>query len=118
MQKGPVRDMAEEQTSPLSCSHIDDLYAAPARETLNRLLSEWLNHYCLTVTEFIHSATALQKFESAGTTYQHATQRMAVTLASKTKIPVVQIIKALNTLIGAAMTRVYVDERRGLFAAP
>ena len=116
MHKGSV--MEEQPASALSCTHIDDLYALAARETLSRLLDQWLNHYGLTVTEFIHSASALEKFESAGTTYQHAVQRMAVLLAAQTKIPVVQIIKALNTLVGAAVTRVYVDERRGLFALP
>ena len=118
MYKGPVKIMEELPASALSCTQIDDLYAIAARGTLTRLLAQWLNHYCLTVTEFIHSASALEKFESAGTTYQHAVQRMAVLLASQTKIPVVQIIRELNTLAGAAITRVYVDERRGLFAAP
>lgn len=100
---------------PLPCSKVDDLYSPDARATIRRLIGDWLNRQRLTVTEFIHSAAALEKFEGAGTTYQHAVQKMAVTVAGKSKTPVVQIVKTLNELSGAAIRRVYTDERRGLF---
>ena len=87
----------------------------PARAILKRLAGSWLNRHRLTVTEFIHSPHELERFEATGTAYQHAIQRMAVTLAAKSKTPVVQIIKALNDLVDEATKRVCIDDQRGLF---
>ena len=100
---------------PLSCARIDDLYALPQRQTIKRLMGPWLIRQRLTVNEFLHSAAALDKFETAGTTFQHAVQRMAVTLAARSKVPVVEYMKALNMLVSAAIRRVYKDEQAGLF---
>lgn len=100
---------------PIPCATVDDLYLPPARATLARLLGDWLNHHCLTVTEFIHSASTVEKFEATGMLYQHAIQRMAVAQAAKSPTPVVQIVRALNDLATAAVNRIDGDERRGLF---
>lgn len=102
-------------SSPLPCTRVEDIYGPSARHTIARLIGDWLRRQKLTVSEFLHSAAALQKFEAAGTTYQHAIQRMAVTMAGRSKVPVVQIIKSLNELTTSAMQRVYADQRRGLF---
>lgn len=99
----------------LPCTRAEDLYAPNTRHTIARLIGDWLYRHKLTVTEFLHSAAALQKFEAAGTTYQHAIQRMAVTLAGKTKAPVVQIVRALDALTTSAIQRVYSDEREAVF---
>ena len=104
-----------DSSQTLPCTTIDDLYALQARRTLKRVLETWLTAQRLTVIEFIHSAPALQKFENAGTAYQHAIQRIAVTLAGRTKLPVVQIIRSLTALTTAAMNRVYADERANRF---
>jgi len=101
--------------NPVPCSRIEDLYAPSARQTIVRLIGDWLHRQKLTVSEFLHSAAALERFEAAGVTYQHAVQKMAVTLASRSKVPVVTIIKALNELTTSAIQRVYADQRRGLF---
>lgn len=101
--------------APLPCTRVEDFYAAPARHTIGRLIGDWLHRHKLTVTEFLHCAAALQKFEAAGTTYQHAIQRIAVTLAGKTGASVVEIIKGLNALSTSAIQRFYGDERQGLF---
>ncbi|MGA7712148.1 MAG: hypothetical protein WCA81_09615 [Rhizomicrobium sp.] len=103
--------------SPLPCTTVDELYLPPARAMLKRLAGNWLNHHRLTVTEFIHSPHELERFEATGTAYQHAIQRMAVTLAAKSKTPVVEIIRALNDLADQATKRVCIDEQRGLFPA-
>ena len=103
--------------SLVPCSTIDDLYSTSARQTVTRLIADWLHRQRLTASEFMHSAAALNKFESAGTSYQHAVQKMAVAVSSKSNAPVVEIIKALNGLATEALRRVYTDERRGLFPA-
>jgi negative regulator of replication initiation len=100
---------------PMPCNAIDDLYQPSAQRAIGRLLDDWLRHECLTVMEFTHSAAALQRFESVGTAYQHAVQRMAVTWAGRSKAPVVEIVRALTALTAAAMQRVYADDRGGMF---
>ena len=115
MSRGESRDAPERHHNPLPCTEIDELYAPSARQTIARLSGEWLRRHHLTVTEFLHSAAALQAFEGAGTTYQHAIQKMAVALAQKSKTPVVQIIRALDALTSSAMERVRADERRERF---
>jgi hypothetical protein len=105
----------EEIESPVPCFKPDDLYSYHARMTMVRLIGEWLARQRLTVTEFIHSAVALEKFEATGTTFQHAVQKIAVSQAADSDMSVAQIIKQLNELTTSAIHRVYKDERRGLF---
>jgi hypothetical protein len=101
--------------SPVPCFKPDDLYSYHARMTMARLIGEWLGRQRLTVTEFLHSAVALEKFEATGTTFQHAVQKIAVSQAADSDMSVAQIIKQLNELTTNAIHRVYKDERRGLF---
>ncbi len=105
----------DEPENPLPCFKPDDLYSYHARLTIARLIGDWLARYCLTVSEFLHSAQAIERFEATGTTFQHAIQKVAVAEASGSEIPVTQIVKELNKLCSAAMARVYKDERRGAF---
>lgn len=108
---------AEDVPHALPCFKPDDLYSYHARATIARLLSDYLARQKLTVTELIHRADALEKFEATGTIYQHAIQKIAVAQASSTTTPVQQIIKNLNELATKAIHRVYRDERRKYFPA-
>jgi hypothetical protein len=101
--------------SPSPCFKPDDLYSYHARMTMARLLGEWLGRHKLTVSELIHSAAALEKFEATGTTYQHAIQKVAVAQAADSGFSVAQLVKQLNELCTTAIHRVYKDERRKLF---
>src|SRR5258706_6666059 len=105
----------DEGASSTPCFKVDDLYSYHARATIGRILAEWLARYKLTPTEFIHTATALEKFEATGTVFQHAIQKVAVAQASEAESSVAQIVKNLNELCTTAMRRVFKDERRGLF---
>ena len=105
----------DEGASSTPCFKVDDLYSYHARATIGRVLAEWLARYKLTPTEFIHTATALEKFEATGTVFQHAVQKVAVAQASESDSSVAQIVKSLNELCTTAMKRVFKDERRGLF---
>jgi hypothetical protein len=100
---------------PLLCFKPDDLYSYHARATIARLAADWLSRYGLTVTELLHSAAAIERFEATGTAYQHAIQKIAVAAAADSSTPVQQIIKDLDKLCTAAIARVYKDERRGAF---
>lgn len=101
--------------NPLPCFKPDDLYSYHARSTIGRLLGEWLTRQRLTVTELLHSAAALEKFEATGTTYQHAVQKIAVAEAADSEMPVQQIIKSLNDLCNNAIQRIYRDEKKNVF---
>lgn len=101
--------------NPTPCFKPDDLYSYHAHTTMARILGEWLAHQRLTVTELLHSAAALEKFEATGTTFQHAVQKIAVAQASESDFPVAHIVKQLNELCTAAIRRVYKDDKRGLF---
>src|SRR5262249_17253143 len=107
----------DEIESPVPCFKPDDLYSYHARMTISRLIGDWLARQRLTVTELIHSAAALEKFEATGTTYQHAVQKVAVSQAADSNVPVTQIDKQLTELSTTAIHRVYKDERRNLFPA-
>lgn len=105
----------DDDINPVPCFKPNDLYSYHARMTIARLVGEWLARQRLTVTELIHSAEALEKFEATGTTYQHAIQRVAVASASESNVPVAQLVKQLMELCTSAIHRVYKDERRGAF---
>jgi hypothetical protein len=102
----------------LPCFKPDDLYSYHARQTMSRLLTDFLARNTVTITELIHRADLLEKLEATGTLYQHAIQKVAVAQASSTTTPVQQIVKSLNELTTQAFHRVYRDQRRGLFPDP
>jgi len=114
--KVKTKPEAEDVPHALPCFKPDDLYSYHARATMARLLTDYLARQKLTVTELIHRADALEKFEATGTLYQHAIQKIAVAQASSTTTPVQQIVKSLNELATKAIHRVYRDARRGAFA--
>ena len=111
-----TKPQAEDLPHALPCFKPDDLYSYHARSTMARLLCDYLSRNKLTVTELIHRADALEKFEATGTLFQHAIQKVAVAQASATSVSVQQIVKSLNELATKAIHRVYRDERRGAFA--
>jgi hypothetical protein len=109
------RNAKLDEDAPPPCAKPADLYSSAARATMARILGEWLTRNRLTVTEFIHSAAALEKFEATGTAFQHAIQKVAVAQAADSELSVAQIVKQLNELCTSAMHRVYKDEKRKLF---
>jgi hypothetical protein len=111
-----TKPQAEDLPHALPCFTPDDLYSYHARSTIARLLCDYLTRNKLTVTELIHRADALEKFEATGTLFQHAVQKVAVAQASATSVSVQQIVKSLNELVTKAIHRVYRDERGGAFA--
>ncbi len=110
---------AQEDTPPsLPCFKPDDLYSYHARQTMMRLLSDFLARNKITITELIHRADMLDKLEATGTLYQHAIQKIAVAQAASGSVPVQQIVKNLNELTTQAAQRVIRDQRKGLFPNP
>jgi hypothetical protein len=108
----------EDAPGALPCFKPEDLYSYHARATMHRLVRDFLIRNTITITELIHRADLLEKFEATGTAYQHAIQKVAVAQAASTTVPVQQIIKSLNELTTKAIQRVYRDQRKGLFPNP
>jgi hypothetical protein len=105
----------EDVPHALPCFKPDDLYSYHARTTIARLIGEFLARQKITVTELIHRADALEKFEATGTLYQHAIQKVAVAQAANTTTQVQQIVKSLNELVTKAINRVLRDAKRDYF---
>ena len=108
----------EEAPQSLPCFKPDDLYTYHARQTMMRLLGDFLARNKVTITELIHRADLLDKLEATGTLYQHAVQKIAVAQAASGTVPVQQIVKNLTELTTQATQRVYRDQRKGAFPNP
>ena len=108
----------EDAPHALPCFKPEDLYSYHARQTMSRLLTDFLSRNKITITELIHRADMLEKLEATGTLYQHAIQKVAVAQAANTTTPAQQIVKSLNELTTQAFNRVYRDQRKGLFPDP
>ena len=113
-----VAPAQEDAPHALPCFKPEDLYSYHARQTMSRLLTEFLSRNTVTITELIHRADLLEKLEATGTLYQHAIQKVAVAQAASTAAGVQQIVKSLNELTTQAFNRVYRDQRKGLFPDP
>ena len=105
----------EDVPHTLPCFKPDDLYSYHARQTIVRLIPDFLARNKITLTELSHRADMLEKLEATGTLLQHAIQKVAVAQAASTATPVQQIIKTLNELTSKAFHRVYRDQRKGHF---
>ncbi|HWD26856.1 MAG TPA: hypothetical protein VG387_06805 [Rhizomicrobium sp.] len=106
---------AEDVPHALPCFKPDDLYSYHARQTMMRLIPDFLARNKITITELSHRADMLEKLEATGTLLQHAIQKIAVAQAASTATPVAQIIKTLNELVTKAFSKVYRDARAKLF---
>ena len=106
---------AEDVPHALPCFKPDDLYSYHARQTMMRLIPDFLARNRITITELSHRADMLEKLEATGTLLQHAIQKIAVAQAASTTTPVAQIIKTLNDLVTKAFAKVYRDARSKLF---
>jgi hypothetical protein len=113
-----VAPAQEDAPHAIPCFKPEDLYSYHARQTMSRLLIDFLSRGKVTITELIHRADMLEKLEATGTVYQHAIQKVAVAQAANTTTPVQQIVKSLNELTTQAFNRVYRDQRKGLFPDP
>ncbi|MBI1238254.1 MAG: hypothetical protein GC199_02815 [Alphaproteobacteria bacterium] len=111
--KRPKKGVEDEEPPTIPCFRPEDLYSVHARATMTRILSDSLGRWKITVTELIHRADALERFEATGTLFQHALQKVAVAQSQSSDKTVVQIMKALMDLATRAIHQVYRDEREG-----
>ncbi|AYG94831.1 hypothetical protein D8I30_06275 [Brevundimonas naejangsanensis] len=60
------------------CRGVQDLYAPHARETIGRILEDWLNRQGATAFELLHRPDLAERLEASGVELQHAVQKVAV----------------------------------------
>lgn len=61
-----------------SCRGVQDLYAPHARETIGRILEDWLHRQGVTAFELLHRPDLAERLEASGVELQHAVQKVAV----------------------------------------
>ena len=87
----PRKRVAPERLDPL-CVTPADLYSAPLRERIRRLLYPWRAHHGVVVFELVYRPDLTEKLDASGLEKQHAIQKVAVPEAE---------IKALHSLATA-----------------
>lgn len=110
----PPRKKKKETHEPL-CVSPSDLYSIHARETIGRLLDQWLLRNRATPFELLHRADLLELLEATGMELQHAVQKIAIPEAQDCGVVVHEVIRHYQKLVEAAIERVIKDEKRGVF---
>ncbi len=108
------RVVTEDQAGP-RCSAPQDLYAPHARETISRVLEDWLARHGVTAFELLHRPDLAEKLEASGIELQHAIQKIAVPESQEMGQPVHDLMRHYQKLSDQALERIIVAGRRNLF---
>lgn len=99
----------------LPCVTPRDLYSPHARAVIARVLEDALNRWGLTTMELLHRADKLEELQAAGTVLQHAIQKWAITQSTSQNVPVTEVMKQVNDLVGRGMEKSFKDARAKIF---
>ena len=108
------RVVPEDQAGP-RCSAPQDFYAPHARETIGRVLEDWLARNGVTAFELLHRPDLAEKLEASGVELQHAIQKIAVPESQNVGQPVHDLMRHYQKLSDQAVERVVAAGRRNLF---
>lgn len=108
------RGVPEDQAGP-RCSAPQDFYAPHARETIGRVLEDWLGRNGVTAFELLHRPDLAEKLEASGVELQHAIQKIAVPESQDVGQPVHDLMRHYQKLSDQAVERVVAAGRRNLF---
>jgi len=108
------RVVPEDQAGP-RCGAPQDLYAPLARETIGRVLEDWLQRQGVTPFELLHRPDLAEKLEASGVELQHAIQKVAVPESQDVGQPVHDLMRHYQKLADQTVERVTSAGRRGLF---
>ncbi len=101
-----------------ACSGVQDLYAPHARETIGRILEDWLGRQGATAFELLHRPDLAERLEASGVELQHAIQKVAVPEAQAVPGQSVHELmrhyqrlaeQAIERLLKAGRSRTFVD---------
>lgn len=107
---GDVKEKTGE--SKLPCLTPDDLSLPHARDTIFRVLQQWLERMKVIPMELLHRADLVESLEASGTDLQHAVQKVAIARAQTDDASVAKLVKQLNELIQNSLSRIYGDVRK------
>ena len=108
------RLVSEDQAGP-RCTGVQDLYTPQARETIGRVLEDWLGRNGVTAFELLHRPDLAEKLEASGVELQHAIQKIAVPESQDVGQPVHDLVRHYQRLSDQAVERVIAAGRRNLF---
>ncbi len=108
------RVVPEDQAGP-RCSAPQDFYAPHARETISRVLEDWLGRNGVTAFELLHRPDLAERLEASGVELQHAIQKIAVPESQDVGQPVHDLVRHYQKLSDKALERVIAAGRRNLF---
>ncbi|OLF71456.1 hypothetical protein AWH62_13000 [Maricaulis sp. W15] len=95
----------------LPCLTPDDLSKPHARDTIRRVLTNWLERVQAIPMELLHRPDLVENLEASGTELQHAVQKVAIASASDSDAGVHGYVKQLNELVQKSLARIYKDGR-------
>ena len=108
------RVVPDDQAGP-RCSAPQDFYTPHARETIGRVLEDWLGRNGVTAFELLHRPDLAERLEASGVELQHAIQKIAVPESQDVGQPVHDLVRHYQKLSDKAVERVIAAGRRDLF---
>lgn len=108
------RVVPEDQAGP-RCNGPQDFYTSQARETIGRVLEDWLGRQGVTAFELLHRPDLAERLEASGVELQHAIQKVAVPESQAVGQPVHELVRHYQKLADRAIERVMAAGRRGQF---
>jgi hypothetical protein len=108
------RVVPEAEAGP-RCGGPQDLYSPQARETIGRVLEDWLQRQGVTAFELLHRPDLAERLEAAGVELQHAVQKVAVPESQAVGQPVHELMRHYQKLADQAIERLVSAGRRRVF---
>ena len=97
------------------CTGPSDLYTPLARETLGRVLEDWLARNGVTAFELLHRPDLVERLEASGVELQHALQKIAIPESQATGQATHELNRHYQRLSEQAMERVIKAGRAKVF---
>jgi len=97
------------------CASPQDLYGRHARETISRVLDDWLHRQGVTAFELLHSPELCERLDNASNDLNHAIQKIAVPESQETGASIHEIMRRWTQLADKAIARVIADGRKKTF---
>ena len=110
----PRRTAAADDDGPV-CTSPADLYTAPARERIGRLLEGWLGRRGVTAFELLHRADLADDLDPACGDLLGAIQKIAIPESQARGRPVHEVQRSYQALAERAIARLAADARRRAF---
>jgi hypothetical protein len=108
------RLVSEDQQGP-RCTGVQDFYTPHARETVGRVLEDWLARQGTTAFELLHRPDLAERLEASGVELQHAIQKISVPESQAVGQPVHELVRHYQKLADRVIERVTAAGRRNLF---